>query len=143
MTTSFSYNKAEHFKSRKRIEHLFAKGKSIQSDALRLYYFLECSSSSSSSLHTQKALLQCGVGASKKNFARAVDRNRIKRLLREGYRKQKSALLDSLSLRTVQAEVFFIYTGKEMPEYSKLEEQISGLLSRLQKVVHEKFAANT
>lgn len=143
MTTSFTYSKAEHFKSRKRIEHLFAKGRSIQSDVLRMYYFLERSSSSSSSFQVQKALLQCGVGASKKNFARAVDRNRIKRLLREAYRKKKSALFDSLSLRVVHAEIFFIYSGKEMPEYSQLEEQISGLLSRLQKVVHEKFAENT
>jgi ribonuclease P protein component len=143
VTASFSYTKAEHFKSRKRIEHLFAKGKAIQSGSLRMFYFLERSPSAQSTLQSRKGLLQCGVGASKKNFSRAVDRNRIKRLLREGYRKQKSLLMDSLFPRAVHAEVFFIYSGKEMPGYSELEEQVNALLLRLQKIVHEKFAENT
>ena len=108
-----------------------------------MYYFLECGTPVSFSLRGGKALLQCGVGASKKNFSRAVDRNRIKRLLREVYRKQKSSLMDSLSPRAVHAELFFIYTGKKLPEYSQLEEQISGLLVRLQKIVHEKFSETT
>jgi ribonuclease P protein component len=44
----------------------------------------------------EKTVLQVGVSVSKRNFKRAVDRNRIKRLLRETYRLQKRELIEVL-----------------------------------------------
>jgi ribonuclease P protein component len=77
--------------------------------------------------------LQCGVGVSSKNFKKAVDRNRIKRLMRESYRLQKFFLNDALREKNQQLALFLIYTGKEMPGYKMVSDKIELILHRLAK----------
>lgn len=79
--------------------------------------------------------MQCGVGVSSKNFKKAVDRNRIKRLMRESYRLQKIFLQDSLKGKDLQLALFLIYTGKELPEYKMVSDKIELILNRLVKSV--------
>ena len=66
-----------------------------------------------------------------RNFKRAVDRNRIKRLTREGYRLQKGDLQKVLEERKLPIALFFIYTGKELPLYPAMHEKIGLILERL------------
>jgi ribonuclease P protein component len=75
--------------------------------------------------------LQAGFGASTRNFKKAVDRNRIKRLSREAYRLQKQTLYDHLVEKNRCLAVFFIYTGKELPDYGTVTEKIGVALQKL------------
>jgi ribonuclease P protein component len=64
--------------------------------------------------------LQVLFSVSKRRFKRAVDRNRVKRLLREVYRLNKHELLEHLSAKGLKLAIAIVYTGKELPEYQKL-----------------------
>jgi ribonuclease P protein component len=89
------------------------------------------------------AALQIGVSVSKRNFKKAVSRNRIKRLLREAVRLQKKELSETLTQNKQQLAVFFIYTGKEIPAPAMVAEQMTLILNRLLKLVNEKHTSNT
>lgn len=84
----FTYPKSEKLKSKKTIDLLFSKGKSVSKFPLRLVYVaLE---------EENDAKTTVGVSVSKKHFKHAVDRNYYKRILREAYRLNKHLLLENL-----------------------------------------------
>jgi ribonuclease P protein component len=68
---------------------------------------------------------------SSKNFKKAVDRNRIKRLMRESYRLQKNELLDKLAAGSKSLIIFFIYTGKEVPDLATVHGKMSTAIKAL------------
>lgn len=80
-------------------------------------------------------LLQAGFGASSRNFKRAVHRNRIKRLTREAFRLQRIPLSEKLTARGKKLSVFFIYIGKELPEYPDVTRTIGVILQKLDKLL--------
>jgi len=51
--------------------------------------------------------LQAGVGAPSRTFRKAVARNRVKRLLREGYRLEKPAFVEATSIEHLRINLFF------------------------------------
>src|SRR3954467_5447428 len=104
MVKRFGFGKKEKLKSRKKIDELFAKGRSFTVFPLRVSYQFHSGG--------EDAVLQAGVTVSKKHFKKAVDRNRIKRLLRESYRLQKSELKEKIQEKKLQAYIFFMYTDK-------------------------------
>ena len=87
--------------------------------------------------------LQFGVGVSNKNFKRAVDRNRIKRLTREAWRLQKSELKELLKTSGKQLNVFFIYTGKELPGFTTVKDKVAVVLKKLSDKVNESDPSNS
>lgn len=82
----------------------------------------------------QMVPLQAGFTVSARNFKKAVDRNRIKRLMRECYRLQKNQLKSTLGKNNKMLAIFFIYRGNEMPVYTDIFDKIGGALSRLEKI---------
>lgn len=111
-------------KSRKQIELLFKEGKSFSVSPLRIYYTVH-------SLPVADCPLLFGVAAGTRNFKKAVDRNRIKRLVREAWRLQKNELKQKLKERNLQLHVFFIFTGKELPNYKLIAEKTAIALQKL------------
>jgi ribonuclease P protein component len=87
--------------------------------------------------------LQAGFGASTKNFGRAVDRNRIKRISREAYRLQKESLYIQLEKNNKHLAVFFIYIGKELPVYNDSYKKIGNILEKLIQITDENNIAHT
>ena len=138
MGKQFTLGKNERLKSRKQIEHLFNKGKSFAANPFRIYYSL------SKTLNTQSSIpmaiginIQFGVGVSSKNFRKAVDRNRIKRLTREAWRLQNLELKQRLKIAKTQLVVFFIYTGKELPDFAILKGKVAVALKKLAEKIDE------
>jgi len=69
---------------------------------------------------------------SKRQFKKAVHRNRLKRLMRESYRKNKSQLYDFLAENKLQITLAIIYTAKDTMPYLEMEKKIKASLLRLQ-----------
>ena len=133
MIRQSTLGKAERLKSRKLIEQVFREGKSFTIFPYKVFYLLEAGRRKSDGRQwsDSEAPLQAGFGASIRHFGRAVDRNRIKRLGREAYRVQKQALLDRLREKGVSMAVFFVYTGKELPDHHTVTGKIGVILQKL------------
>jgi ribonuclease P protein component len=123
----FTLGREERLKSGKKIKALFAAGKVIAIPPFRLLY----------QLHNEKSPLQMGVAVSTRHFKKAVDRNRIKRLIREAYRLQKNELKQQLEQQERGLSLFIIYTGKSLPDYAQVFEKTGKLLEQLCKKTDE------
>ena len=133
MVKEAGFGRKEKLKSRKRVEELFSRGKTVAVFPIRISYQFQNLPAN------EKAILEVGVSVSKRNFKRAVDRNRIKRLLREAYRLQKSDLFELLASAKKKGYVFFIYTDKQLPEYATVYETMKKCLDVLKRkaAIHE------
>ena len=69
-----------------------------------------------------------------KHFKKAVDRNRVKRLIREAWRLQKNKLQQQLKEENKQLHVFLIFTGKEVPDYKLIAEKTTIALQKLEQL---------
>jgi ribonuclease P protein component len=132
-----TWKKPEKLKSRKRIERVFREGKSFSVFPYKVVFLLTAAPGPVSdpgkpqSIPQAAAPLQAGFGASSRNFKKAVDRNRIKRLSREAYRLQKGPLLDQLTQQGRSLAVFFVFIGKELPDYQTVSAKIGVALQKL------------
>ncbi|MES2002902.1 MAG: ribonuclease P protein component [Bacteroidota bacterium] len=124
MAATYSYNKTEKLKSRKALNALFTGGKTFSVFPVKLFYMPL----------PEEAVqaIQVGVGVSARHFKKAVDRNRIKRLLRECYRLNKLSLHATATANQKKIAVFFLYIGKELPEYAMLNEKMLQALTKLE-----------
>lgn len=115
-----TFKKQEKLKKSKLISQLFAEGKNVIEFPIKLVYLpVE---------HEAPFKIQAGVSVPKRNFKRAVDRNRIKRLLREAYRKNKHHIY--AAEHTKKHIFMFIYLGKKEIEYKLMEEKMILILQK-------------
>lgn len=128
-----SLGKTERLKSRKQIDTLFKTGKKITLAPFRLLYRIE----------TGNGKIKAGFTVSSKNFPKAVDRNRIKRLCRECYRVQNKELKNRISDNRKQIFLFFVYTERELLTYEGISRAVKQILDKLVRFTHEENAANT
>ena len=110
--------KQERLKSKKLIEKLYSEGDSVKIFPLRMMYV--------QTIHTSEFPCQVGVSVAKRNYKLAVDRNRLKRLMRETYRLQKQIVYNNLD----KPYVFMIsYIGREEIKYEDLYLKMEKLLT--------------
>jgi len=121
-----TYSKQEKLKSRKALNQLFTKGRSFLCFPVKIFYM---------PVTTGTMAIQAGVGVSSKHFKKAVDRNRIKRLLRETYRLNKQPLTTVLNGQQKHLHIFLLYIGKELPEYTFLQEKTKLALTKLEEIL--------
>ena len=143
MRKQFTLGKEERLKSRKQIEQLFDKGKSIVITPFRVYFLID------EMLNAQRSIpiaiginVQFGVGVSARNFKKAVDRNRIKRLTREAWRLQKNEIAKKAKEAQRQLNVFFIYTGKELPDFTTVKDKVAIALKKLADKIDENISSH-
>ena len=115
-------------KSRKQTEKLFSEGKRFTVGFFRVYYLER--------INDEGGLL-FGVGVPARTFKKAVDRNRVKRQVREAYRLQKEYLQKQLSEMNLGINVFFIYTGKDLPDFKEVYSVINRALEKLGKIIYK------
>ena len=124
--------RAEKLKSRKQIESLFAVRSSLQVAPLRVKYRFALSG-------TETTALKAGVTVSKTHFRKAVDRNRVKRLVREAWRLQKGPLLAQLKAGGRSGIIFFLYADRQIADFGTLYKAMEKCILLLQqKAAHEK-----
>lgn len=122
--------KDERLSRRKIIESLHKQGQSIKTPAIILVYEMVDLPVSYPA--------QAMFSASKRIFKRAHDRNRVKRLLREAYRKQKHIVYSSLESQQKQAALHFIFTGRQLPNQAYVFGKILELLKRFNETIETK-----
>lgn len=114
-----SFGKKEKLKSKIIIDRLFAEGRSVKKYPLRLVYLpLE---------NASEKVNKVAVSVPKRSFKKAVDRMKIKRLMREVYRKNKYLVTNNLAFPYA---LMFIYTGREIWSYSDLLRNSEELLKK-------------
>ncbi len=116
--------KTERLKSKKAIDQLFARdGKGITA---LFSYPLKVNAGA----YTSEALPRLLVSVSKRNFKKAVDRNLIKRRLREAYRLNKGILLGNGEWPT---SIAFVYVAKDILPFADIEKKMKFVLKQLNK----------
>lgn len=121
-----TYPKKEKLKSKKLIDQLFIESKSVSAFPLRLVY-LETS-------FDEDVQIKTGISVSKRNFKTAVDRNHIKRLLREAYRLNKADYFNNI---TTQYAFMILYIGKDKPTFDQVETKMKRLFKKFLDKVSE------
>ena len=136
MSKVFTYQKADKLKSRKQTQHLFSTGKAINVFPIRLIYTIEPIPTTADNL-TLTSILQAGVGAPSRTFRKAVQRNRVKRLLREAYRLEKPNFLSQAALEKKRVNLFFLYNDPnvltQLEIQAKVKEALAILVTKLNK----------
>lgn len=120
----YGFPKAEHLCGKNNFQLLFKEGRSFYTTSLKLV----CRRAAAAGFS-----MQAGMVVPKKMFRHAVDRNRVKRLLREAYRLEKPALHASLGESCHQWQLLFVYTGRELPTFQQVQKSVNVLLNSMQK----------
>lgn len=122
-----TFTKEERLCSKRLIDSLFHEGSSFVVYPYRVV-FLKTPPDSKQNNYPVK----CIISVSKRRFKRAVDRNRIKRLMRESYRLNKSKLYAFLGNNSLELLLAFQYVGKEELPFEQMYRRMSSVLERLE-----------
>ena len=121
----YTFKKEERLYKRNKIEALFSKGAFFFSYPFKIIW-LETDMQ-------QDFPAKLLISIPKKKFKRAVDRNHLKRLIREAYRKNKGQLYSALESNNKSLSFAIIYTQKEILSYQEIEKSIILMLDKLNK----------
>ncbi|MCB0686885.1 MAG: ribonuclease P protein component, partial [Saprospiraceae bacterium] len=100
-------------------------GKSVQVYPLRLFYEIDAD-------ETREKEIKVTFAVSRRNLKKAVDRNHIKRLMRESYRLNQYQLKDQLAIQGT-LNLVFLYYIKDKFSFSAMEKATIKVLGRLVK----------
>ena len=116
MDNQFDFKKAERISLHREIGRLFEQGKVFISHPLRVVYLEQKPFSG--------ATVSILISVPKKKIKLAVERNRMKRLIREAYRLNKTNLIKSLQEKDSGLLIAFLFIGNEVCQWDTLEESM-------------------
>ena len=126
---TFSFKKNERITSKILLQNIIGKGTSLFIYPVKCYALF-------SSLNDVKPVNQMAVAVPKRIFKKAVDRNRVKRIIREAYRlNNKQILLPLKTNGTKKISLLFVFVGKEIPDYKLIEKVMVDLLKKVLQLV--------
>ncbi|MCK4879598.1 MAG: ribonuclease P protein component [Bacteroidales bacterium] len=128
MVKEFSLSKSERLSSRKSISSLFETGRYIYATPVRIIYTLE-----GEGPHP----VAMAVSVPKRLFKRAVDRNLLKRRIREAYRLNKQGLYDLLQQKDRKLHMVIQYQKREITDFKTIEEGVLKGLKKLAEKLNE------
>ncbi len=131
----FTFRKAEKLCHKKLIEQLFSEGRSLYVRPIKILAL--------KTVPDPAAPIKVLISVPKKYIRHAVDRNRIKRLLREAYRKNKRILISCLPEQNEGRLLAFVYTSREISDYKLIEACIIQGLENLALTLQKADAAGT
>ena len=120
-----TFSKNERRLSKKRVQELYSSGFKLYSGSFILIWHKQ-------SLNSEKIRLLISVP--KKNIKKSVDRNYVKRLIKECYKINKIMIY---KLITSHIEIILIYNKIELPQFNKLREELLTLFKMLRKKINE------
>lgn len=119
-----TFNKRERIVSKKLIELLFSKGSSFSISAFPLRIVVMETAQVADDVPVQVL-----VSVSKRHFKHAVDRNRVKRQIREAYRHHKQILTERVQQQQTLA-IAFIWLADGLHESATVEKSVRILLGK-------------
>lgn len=120
----FGFPKREHLKSKSAIDNLYANGSSVTAFPLRAVFLsspAECGKPSATIL----------ISVAKRRFRHAVDRNLMKRRIREAYRLNKLPFIEELKKNGKQMAVAILYIDNRHSSTLFLQRKMQKLLSSI------------
>jgi ribonuclease P protein component len=118
----YTFNKAEKLSKEKTIQELFNRGSSFYLYPFKVVYILNPDPSV-----THPQIL---ISVSSRSFPRAVDRNLIKRRIREGYRLQKEIIQGG----SKKGAFAFVYTAKSVVPFAEIKNRLFLVLEKIEKL---------
>lgn len=107
-----TFSRHERLKSRKLIGRLFKDGHSYVAYPLRVLW-LPADETAQAAVGFGDAPAQLAISVPKRAFKSAVERNRLKRRIREAYRLNKSAWYEKLNAGDQRIALMLVYIAKE------------------------------
>ena len=118
-----TFRKGERLCSKKLIAELFNNGRSFYYYPFQVIW-----------IRTSAGIpfpAQVAVSVSKRSFKKAVDRNTIRRRIKEAWRKNKHILYEFLEKRETRVVFIIIYKEQQIEDYSQIEKNIIGATRKL------------
>ncbi len=124
---NYQLPKSERLNAEKSIKELFNEGSSFFLFPFKVQFFVK--------KDCQTGTRQVLFSVSKRKLKKAVDRNFVKRRMKEAYRLNK----DHLSLKNIELNLGLIYVGGILMEFSEIQPKIILCLKKLQTLLSENY----
>ncbi len=112
-----SFKSSERLKSRTLIKRLFSEGRGKVFYPIKVVW-------KETALGYPTLPAQAGFAVSRKKLPKAVDRNRVKRQMREAYRLAKPSFYQVLHENESQVALMFIFLSNELLPYKIISEKL-------------------
>ncbi|MBL7828835.1 MAG: ribonuclease P protein component [Saprospiraceae bacterium] len=119
-----TFSRSERLKSAKVIASLFKSGQSLMAYPLRVVWVVHEAA--------EPEAARLAISVSKRLFKTAVQRNRIKRQIREAYRLNKDAFYRKLEEKNVHISLMLIYIAKEPLPYAEIDAGIKKMIRKFE-----------
>jgi ribonuclease P protein component len=133
-----TFRKQERLCNRKLIETLFRQGHFVFEYPFKVFYLILNDEQKFSGKNPAQIL----ITVPKRQFKKAVLRNYIRRLIKEGYRKNKSLLYDFLEAKKIRLVAALVYVARTPISALETEQKIIKSLMRLTQTI-DKSNSNT
>lgn len=125
----YCFPKAERMRHRRAFDFLFKHGSSFRVGMLKFFYVTDCPP------EYIETPLSVAFSAPKRAFKRAVDRNYLKRRMKEAYRLHKFILLSKAEENEKNLVLLIKYNSRRKASYAQIEHSLQKGLNRLQTMI--------